>query len=117
MIWDLFEGQHLFTGHDPETQTYRSRAHLAEMIALLGPPPQTLLKSGKLSHKFFTDEGDFSKDISLPESISLEEIEVGLEGDSKQKFLAMMRKMLQWDPSKRSPAKELADDEWIMENI
>ncbi|KAF4967479.1 hypothetical protein FSARC_4974 [Fusarium sarcochroum] len=117
MIWDLFERQHLFTGHDPESQTYRSRAHLAEIIALLGPPPQTLLESGKSSHKFFTDTGDFCKDISIPESITLEEIEIGLEGESQQKFLAMMRRMLQWDPSKRSSAKELADDEWIMENI
>ncbi|KAJ4253304.1 hypothetical protein NW762_010459 [Fusarium torreyae] len=117
IIWDLFEGQHLFTGHDPKFQTYRSRAHLAEMVALLGPPPQTLLESGKLSQKFFTDTGDFRKDISLPQSISLEEIEIGLEGDSKQKFLSMMRKMLQWDPSKRSSAKELANDEWIVGNI
>lgn len=58
-IWDLFEGAHLFTGHDPEYQTYRSRAHLAEIIALLGQPPQSLLSSGKSSHKFFTDKGEF----------------------------------------------------------
>ncbi|KAH6716133.1 kinase-like domain-containing protein [Leptodontidium sp. MPI-SDFR-AT-0119] len=55
MIWDLFQGGHLFTGHDPEHQTYRSRAHLAQMIALLGPPPQTLLHSGRSGEKFFTD--------------------------------------------------------------
>ncbi|KAK7433358.1 hypothetical protein QQZ08_000298 [Neonectria magnoliae] len=117
MIWDLFEGQHLFTGCDPESQTYRSRAHLAEMIALLGQPPQALLKSGKSSHKFFTDKGDFRKDIALPKSTSLEEKEIGLEGESQVKFLAMMRKMLRWDPSKRSSAKALADDEWIMKNM
>ncbi|KAF7548878.1 hypothetical protein G7Z17_g6771 [Cylindrodendrum hubeiense] len=117
MIWDLFEGDHLFTGCDPESQTYRSRAHLAEMIALLGQPPQALLHSGKSSHKFFTDKGDFRKDIALPESTSLEEKEIGLEGESQQRFLAMMRKMLHWDPSKRSSAKALADDEWIMENM
>lgn len=40
-----------------EYQTYRSRAHLAEIAALLGPPPRALLKSGKSSHKFFTDQG------------------------------------------------------------
>ena len=56
-IWDLYEGGHLFTGQDPEHQTYRSRAHLAEIVALLGQPPQTLLGLGKSSHKFFTDEG------------------------------------------------------------
>ncbi|KAK3307672.1 kinase-like domain-containing protein [Chaetomium strumarium] len=44
MIWDLFEGGHLFTGHDQEHQTYRSRAHLAEIAALLGPPRQLVYR-------------------------------------------------------------------------
>ncbi|KAM5344911.1 hypothetical protein ACJ41O_010773 [Fusarium nematophilum] len=117
MIWDLFEGGHLFTGCDPETRTYRSRAHLAEMIALLGQPPQALIHSGKSSHKFFTDTGDFRKEIALPERTSLEEREIGLEGKSRERFLAMVRRMLQWDPSQRSSAKALVDDEWIMENM
>ena len=37
-----------------------------------------------------------------------------MEGESKERFLVMMRKMLQWEPSKRSSAKELAEDEWVM---
>ncbi|RSL51812.1 hypothetical protein CEP54_011231 [Fusarium duplospermum] len=117
MIWDLFEGGHLFTGHDPEHQTYRSRAHLAEMVALLGQPPQALLHSGKSSQKFFTDQGDFRADIPLPDSVSLEGKETNLEGESQRRFLALMRKMLHWEPSKRFSAKALADDEWIMENM
>ncbi|KAL3963516.1 hypothetical protein ACCO45_000520 [Purpureocillium lilacinum] len=114
VIWDLFEGGHLFTGHDPEHQRYRSRAHLAEIIALLGLPPQALLDSGRSSHKFFADQ-----DIPLLDSIPLEDRETSLEGEhqSRVKFLAMMRKMLQWEPSKRSSAKALANDEWIMENM
>lgn len=56
-IWDIFEGESLFTGQDPEFQTYRSRAHLAEMICLLGPPPPTLLARGNMTRKFFSKEG------------------------------------------------------------
>ena len=56
-IWDVFEGEHLLTGQDPELKTYRSRAHLAEMVALLGPPPSRLLARGNMSHKFFSEEG------------------------------------------------------------
>ncbi|BDD57202.1 hypothetical protein MAP00_002589 [Monascus purpureus] len=63
MIWNIFEGESLFTGYDPESQTYRSRAHLAEIIKLLGPPPPSLLARGKLSHKFFSGEG---KPMPLP---------------------------------------------------
>jgi hypothetical protein len=59
-IWDSFEGDSLFTGYDQEFQSYRSRAHLAEMITLLGPPPPSLLAQGRLSNKFFSDKGESS---------------------------------------------------------
>ncbi|RFN49799.1 serine threonine protein kinase, cmgc group [Fusarium flagelliforme] len=117
MIWDLFEGGNLFTGYDPQLRTYRSRAHLAEIIAVLGKPPKSLLQSGFSSHKFFTETGDFLDDIPIPNSTSLKKLETNLEGEDQQIFLAMMDKMLQWDPSKRSSAKDLARDEWIMKNM
>ncbi|EXK83274.1 CMGC/SRPK protein kinase [Fusarium oxysporum f. sp. raphani 54005] len=114
MIWDIFEGRHMFTGHDPEFQKYRSRAHLAEIIALLGQPPSEVLQAGKASHKFFTDTGDFRNEIDIPERTSLAQQEISLEGERKEMFLAMMNRMLQWDPAQRSSAKELAEDPWIM---
>ncbi|KAF5660167.1 CMGC SRPK kinase [Fusarium heterosporum] len=113
---DLFQGRGLFTGQDPELQTYRSRAHPAEIIALLGPPPQSLLQSGKDSHRFFTEIG-FRNDIPIPERTTLEEQETRLDGRNRHTFLAMMRKILQWDPSKRGSAKELAEDDWIVKNV
>lgn len=58
-IWDIYEGGSLFTGQDPEFGRYRSRAHLAEMINLLGPPPPAFLKEGELKAKFFSSEGKF----------------------------------------------------------
>lgn len=57
-IWNLFEGGSLFSGQDPEFQTYRSRAHLAEMIRLLDLPPKGFLARGNLTPKFFSDEGN-----------------------------------------------------------
>ncbi|KAL4997889.1 hypothetical protein BDV10DRAFT_194874 [Aspergillus recurvatus] len=53
LIWNIFEGGSLFTGHDPESQTYRSSAHLAETINLLGPPPASLLAGEKRTQQFF----------------------------------------------------------------
>ncbi|KAI2617881.1 serine threonine protein kinase, CMGC group [Hypoxylon sp. NC1633] len=113
MIWDIFEGGHLFTGHDAEFQTYRSRAHLAEITALLGPPPKDLLARGKSSHKIFSAEGDFCAGIPLPDPITLEKLETSLEGKDKETFLRFMQKMLQWDPDKRWSAKDLVDDDWV----
>ncbi|KAF7173419.1 hypothetical protein CNMCM5623_005636 [Aspergillus felis] len=57
MIWDLFEGKHLFYGNDPDGKGYSTRAHLAEVIGILGPPPLDMLKRGKRSHEFFTEDG------------------------------------------------------------
>lgn len=57
-IWSIFENEPLFTGHDPELRTYRSRAHIAEMVSLLGPPPRDLVARGRLSDKFFTNKGE-----------------------------------------------------------
>jgi serine/threonine-protein kinase SRPK3 len=59
-IWNLFEGGSLFSGQDPEFQTYRSRAHLAEMMRLLGPPSPSFLARGNLTQKFFSQEGNSS---------------------------------------------------------
>ena len=50
----------MFQGNDPDGKEYSTRAHLAEVIALLGPPPLDLLKRGRRSSEFFTDDGTFN---------------------------------------------------------
>ncbi|KAN0072476.1 Protein kinase-like domain containing protein [Elaphomyces granulatus] len=62
MVWDLFEGRHMFYGNDPDGKGYSTRAHLAEVVALLGPPPLDLLKHGKRSPEFFTED-EFCQDL------------------------------------------------------
>ncbi|KAG6215641.1 hypothetical protein E4U34_005568 [Claviceps purpurea] len=116
MIWDCFQGGHLFTGHDPELKTYRGRAHLAEMIALLGPPPPSVLARASFRSKFFSDRL-IPVWISIPESRPLEQRESVLEGEDRDCFLRFMKKMLQWEPEKRSSAKELLEDEWILKHL
>lgn len=134
----------MFTGHDPEHQAYRGRAHLSEMIALLGPPPPGLLARANLKSKFFSEsgesrvrsswrpqslfcdantlvpEGEFSAGISIPCARPLDQRETSLqeEGDEENRecFLRFMRKMLQWEPEQRSCARDLAEDEWILKH-
>ncbi|KAL5356508.1 kinase-like domain-containing protein [Aspergillus floccosus] len=83
MIWNIFEGGSLFTSQDPEFQTYRSRAHLAEMISLLGPPSPGLLAQGDSARKFSSEE--------VPEHTPLEKRENSLEVEDKEKFLCLAR--------------------------
>ncbi|KAJ6103114.1 hypothetical protein N7486_005541 [Penicillium sp. IBT 16267x] len=117
VIWNIFEGESLFGGQGPEFQTYRSRAHLADMIRLLGPPPTSLLARGNLTQKFFSSEGELHAGFSMEERTSLEQRETSLEGEDKEQFLRLVRKMLQWEPEKRSSAKELEMDEWIQKEL
>ncbi|BAE64818.1 unnamed protein product [Aspergillus oryzae RIB40] len=43
ILWDLIEGKELFRQVYDEQGRYQAKAHLAEMIALPGPPPQELI--------------------------------------------------------------------------
>jgi hypothetical protein len=47
----------LFYGNDPDGSGYKTRAHLAEVVGLLGLPPLDLLKQGSRSTEFFDEEG------------------------------------------------------------
>ncbi|KAK2744662.1 hypothetical protein FQN55_006580 [Onygenales sp. PD_40] len=117
MVWDLFEGKHMFHGNDPDGKGYSTRAHLAEVMGILGPPPLDMLKRGKRSPEFFTEDGRWKGDIEIPRQASLEASEEFLEGRNKAMFLAFMRGMLQWRPEDRKTAKELLKDPWLNSRI
>jgi hypothetical protein len=65
----------------------------------------------------YDSPGDFCAEISLKDQIPLEERETTLEGQDNERFLRLIRKMLQWEPGRRSSAKELGQDEWIRQNL
>jgi serine/threonine-protein kinase SRPK3 len=61
---------------------------------------------------------DFRAKFLLKDQIPLEERETTLKGEEEREaFLRLMRKMLQWEPSKRSSAKELVENEWIRRHL
>ncbi|KAK2877251.1 hypothetical protein FQN49_001307 [Arthroderma sp. PD_2] len=113
MVWDLFEGKHMFYGNDPDGKGYSTRAHLAEVMAMLGPPPLDMLESGKRSHEFFDENGNWKSEIEIRQDDSLEQSEEFLEGKNKEMFLSFMRGMLQWRPEDRKTAKQLLEDPWL----
>ena len=65
-------------------------------------------------------EGVFSAGIPLPSPRTLEDRETTLEAEEnkedREMFLRLMRKMLQWEPEKRSTPRELAEDEWVVKH-
>jgi len=138
LIWNMIEGKDLFKHIRSSQGGYDVRAHLAEMIALLGPPPKVLLdreklwsdvkwghavlnSDGKLCQTareyfggpFFNLEGEFIHKDLIPTGVSLEGSVSSLIGDDKRLFLNFVRKMLQWLPEHRKTAKELLEDPWL----
>ncbi|KAI9686773.1 MAG: hypothetical protein M1822_002833 [Bathelium mastoideum] len=113
MIWDLFEGKHMFYGNDPLEKRYLTRAHLAEVVAMLGLPPLDLLNRGSRSKEFFTDDGQWKANIPIPQDLSLKGSEERFEGEEKEEFLQFMRGMLQWKPEDRKTAWQLLHDPWL----
>ncbi|KAH0596537.1 hypothetical protein MHUMG1_05655 [Metarhizium humberi] len=115
MIWDVFEGGHLFHGLDPSPEKgyYTTRAHLAEIIGLLGPPPLDLLRRGTRSGEFFSEDGQWIADCPIPQGNSLENAELVLAGRNKEMFLNFIKGMLTWRPEDRKTPKQLLDDPWL----
>ncbi|KAL4955532.1 kinase-like domain-containing protein [Aspergillus filifer] len=100
IIWDIFQCENFSTGYDPEHEAYRSRAHLADMIKLLGPPPA----------EFFDETGELRDKFLLKGVTPLEE-------EDRELFLKFMGKMLRWKPRKRATAGELVNDEWVVKHL
>ncbi|KAF1841371.1 kinase domain-containing protein [Cucurbitaria berberidis CBS 394.84] len=121
MIWDLYEDKHLFHGNHPEDGRYMTKCHLAEVVAMLGPPPGDLLERGSRSKEFFDKEGtllnaqtrgNWIADVPIPE-LTLESLEENLEQEAKREFLEFVRCMLQWSPEDRKTAKQLLEHPWL----
>ncbi|KAK3065179.1 hypothetical protein LTS18_007065 [Coniosporium uncinatum] len=139
MVWDLLAGRELFQTIDRENHSYSAQHHLAEMIALLGPVPETLVErersmrhwrwspearnhEGRLCNNavdffggpFFSDDGEFMRRdlISLKRNLSNAVPECIVDED-KELFLNFMRRMLCWLPEDRATAKELKEDPWL----
>lgn len=58
-IWTAVEGENLFT--DNNGGRWKSAMpHMARMVSLLGPPPQSLLDRSEETKKFFNKNGTLS---------------------------------------------------------
>ncbi|KAK4983622.1 hypothetical protein LTR50_007105 [Elasticomyces elasticus] len=67
VVWDLFEHDHLFRGRHAGNE-YNDGYHLAEMVALLGPPPLDFLRKSENSLQYWDKNGLY--DLSLSTRIS-----------------------------------------------
>ncbi|KAG8765913.1 hypothetical protein FRC12_007194, partial [Ceratobasidium sp. 428] len=115
LIWDMMEGKPLFEGLDPTRQNeYGKPSHLAQMIALLGPPPMDLLSRGEKTSEYFNPDGSFKYPELIPRGRSLEgSVTVFENNKDRELFFKFARRMIQWLPESRSTCRELLEDPWL----
>lgn len=51
-MWNLLENVSLFDRPAGESGEYNAHAHLAQMITLLGPPPEELVKRERIFQRY-----------------------------------------------------------------
>ena len=96
----------MFHGNDPDGKGYSTRAHLAEVIGLLGPPPVDLLRRGKRSWEFFTEDGMWMRVEML--SIGTDRSEQG-NGSRMLRLLTIRR----WKHQRRSLKGGIRRCSWL----
>ncbi|KAJ0416500.1 kinase-like domain-containing protein [Aspergillus carlsbadensis] len=116
MLWDLFYRRGPFD-EPPDSRVSGSadadKAHLAQIISLLGTPPPDLLAWGKETSRYFDAQGQFK----FPELVAKKDLlsmarEIEDDGGIPQ-FIDFISKMLRWRPEDRSTAEDLLSHPWL----
>ncbi|KAL4780272.1 kinase-like domain-containing protein [Aspergillus varians] len=109
--WDLLGPKKLFTARDEDGDLYDA-AHIAQLIAALGPPPDKFLERNPERRADFWDEkGEWLGLAPIPYARTMEALETKLE--DKSGFLRFIRRALTWLPEDRPSAQELLQDPWL----
>lgn len=91
-------------------------AHIAELVALLGPPPSDFLVNRHLSWIFWNEAGKWKNLVPIPDR-NLEKLAADIQGEDVKGFLRWLRLALQWNPVDRPTAMELLTDPWLMKGL
>ncbi|KAI9757793.1 MAG: hypothetical protein M4579_003329 [Chaenotheca gracillima] len=116
VLWELLQDTSLLDGLGPGSDEYSREVHFAQMIGLLGPPPQKLLDRADRAalSSLYTAQGGFRYPQLIPsESFTFSDLTPSLQGEEKRLFIEFASRMLRWLPEERSTAKELCSDPWL----
>ncbi|KAJ3555795.1 hypothetical protein NP233_g12125 [Leucocoprinus birnbaumii] len=114
IIWELAQGALIFDGRWSASAPYTSEAHLAQMEAVLGKVPQSLLSRSRHRDRFFDGEDQLLVPQTFP-NMPLETIftNPGMSESDKVLFLDMIKSMIQLEPRKRPDARSLLESAWL----
>ncbi|KXN86740.1 Serine/threonine-protein kinase SRPK [Leucoagaricus sp. SymC.cos] len=114
IIWELAEGALVFDGTWTAPAPYTSEAHLAQMEAVLGNMPESLLVRSKNRDQYFNSQGN----LLMPSTFTplpLEDIcrNPDLSVSEQELFLDFIKSMIRLDPKERHDVRSLLDSEWL----
>ncbi|CAI7631859.1 unnamed protein product [Penicillium palitans] len=137
LVWNIIEGTELFTQVEDANGRYDPKSHLAEMIALLGPPPKEVIERADYMSQveydstisievgkpcknarevfggpYFDEEGKFLHQELIPNR-KLEDTIPSIDDSERELFLSFARDMLTWVPSERKTARELTEHPFL----
>ncbi|RAK80630.1 U4/U6 small nuclear ribonucleoprotein PRP4 [Aspergillus fijiensis CBS 313.89] len=85
VAWDIVSSPTLIKGRNPDG-IFDDRAHLAELVALLGCPPPDFRARSHLSSVFWDDSGTWKELAPIPD-ITFESLAANIKGEDKDGFL------------------------------
>ncbi|PGH01338.1 CMGC/SRPK protein kinase [Polytolypa hystricis UAMH7299] len=84
------------------------------LIAALGPPPpEFLAKNPERKADFWDENGKWLGLAPIPDTRTMEALEIRLEDNNKSEFLRFLRRAVTWMPEERATAIELLQDPWL----
>ncbi|KAH6982299.1 kinase-like domain-containing protein [Ilyonectria sp. MPI-CAGE-AT-0026] len=114
VIWEVAEGRLLFDGSWTANAPYSPEAHLAQMTAVFGSVPNTLLARSKNRDRYFDADGKLLEPSTFP-PCSLEQFSKNPDNSESEKkiFLSFIDSMIRLDPEERLNATKLLESEWL----
>ncbi|BCS30544.1 putative protein kinase [Aspergillus puulaauensis] len=139
LLWDLIGGEELFRHIHDQQGRYDAKLHIAEMIALLGPPPPEIMERYQSMRDFtwpepirpkreddkvcssageyfdgplFDDKGRFMYKELIPDRKLVDTVPF-LDEEDKESFLDLAKAMLVWHPDERKRAGDLAEHPFL----
>ncbi|KAH8152933.1 uncharacterized protein LAJ45_03160 [Morchella importuna] len=118
VIFELLQGRPLFRGRTDEGLGWTvNEDRLALMMDLFGPLPKDLLQEGKVSSRYFDDNGNLSSIRPISNEFSLERVvklwNPGLSEKTALGFVEFLKPMLEYRPKDRRTARQMLDGAWL----
>ncbi|PWY78378.1 U4/U6 small nuclear ribonucleo protein PRP4 [Aspergillus heteromorphus CBS 117.55] len=115
VAWDIVSPRTLIQGSTIDG-IFDDGAHIAELVALLGPPPPEFVKRTPLARVFWDEQGNWKNLVPIPDR-SLEKLAEGIQGEDVEGFLGWLRMALRWNPEDRPTATDLLMDPWLLRGL